>query len=366
MYLGKTLFSQIMDFLPWKRFHRIVVRRNGDRYVKHFSCVEQFRVMAFAQLTYRESLRDIELCLGAQATKLYHMGMSAQVKRTTLAEANERRDWRIFAEFAQCLIDEARGLYSDEPFGIDLAGSVYALDASTIDLCLSLFPWAHFGRAKSSRASVKLHTLLDLRGNIPSFIHLSTGRMADVRGFDKLSLEPGATYVMDRGYLDFARLFVIHQAKAFFVTRAKRNTQFARRYSHPVDHAGTAVLCDQTGVLTTHYSSKDYPTTLRRVVVKDDTGKRLVFLTNNTNLPPLVIAALYRSRWQVELFFKWIKQHLRIKRFLGTSENAVKTQIWCAVSTYVLIAIVKKELHPMPRSTLCYRFCRCPFSRRPS
>ena len=355
MYLGKTLFSQIMDFLPWKRFHRIVVRRNGDRYVKHFSCVEQFRVMAFAQLTYRESLRDIELCLGAQATKLYHMGMSAQVKRTTLAEANERRDWRIFAEFAQCLIDAARGLYSDEPFGIDLAGSVYALDASTIDLCLSLFPWAHFGRAKSSRASVKLHTLLDLRGNIPSFIHLSTGRMADVRGFDKLSLEPGATYVMDRGYLDFTRLYRLHQASAFFVTRPKHNTQLRRSAAMPTSPAikaanAAAGICSDCRIrLTGKHTANFYPETLRRIhLIVLETGKHLVLLTNNFLLPAVTIAALYKARWQVELFFKWIKQHLRIKKFYGTTENAVKTQIWIAISIYVLIAIIKKRLKLAP------------------
>ena len=352
MYLGKTVFAQIMDFLPWKRFHRIVARRNGDHYAKHFSCAEQFRVMAFAQLSYRESLRDIELCLGAQAAKLYHMGLSQPVKRTTLAEANERREWRIFAEFAQCLIDEGRGLYREEPFGIDLAGSVYAFDASTTDLCLSLCPWAHFGKA---RASIKLHTLLDLRGNIPSFIHLSTGRMADVRGFDKLSLEAGAIYVMDRGYLDFTRLYRLHQAGAFFVTRPKHNTQLRRSSSmpsSPVERAANAaagIRSDQRIRLTGKHSSGYYPETLRRIhLIVPETGKSLVLLTNNFLLPAVTIAALYKARWQVELFFKWIKQHLRIKQFYGTTENAVKTQIWIAISVYVLIAIIKKRLKLAP------------------
>ena len=352
MNLGKTLFAQIMDFLPWKRFHRIVARRKGDHYVKHFSCAEQFRVMAFAQLSYRESLRDIELCLGAQAAKLYHMGLSAQVKRTTLAHANERRDWRIFAEFAQCLIDEARTLYAHEPFGIDLAGSVYAFDASTIDLCLSLFPWAHFGKTK---ASIKLHTLLDLRGNIPSFIHLSTGRMADVRGFDKLSLEAGAIYVMDRGYLDFTRLYRLHEARAFFVTRPKHNTQLKRSSSMPSTPATYAanlvagIVSDQRIRLTGKHTRNFYPETVRRIdLVVPETGKHLVLLSNNFELPAVTLAALYKARWQVELFFKWIKQHLRIKKFYGTSENAVKTQIWIAISTYVLIAIIKKRLKLAP------------------
>ena len=358
MNLGKTVFAQIMDFLPWKRFRRIVARRNGDRYAKHFSCAEQLRVMAFAQLSYRESLRDIELCLGAQVAKLYHMGLSEPVKRTTLAEANERRDWRIFAEFAQCLIDEARGLYRDEPFGIDLAGSVYAFDASTIDLCLSLFAWAHFGRAtasKAPKASIKLHTLLDLRGNIPSFIHLSTGRMADVRGLDKLSLEPGAIYVMDRGYLDFTRLYCLHEASAFFVTRPKHNTQLRRSSSMPTSpatraaNAAAGICSDQRIRLTGKHTRDYYPETIRRIhLIVPDTGKPLVLLTNNFLLPAVTIAALYKARWQVELFFKWIKQHLRIKKFYGTTENAVKTQIWIAISVYVLIAIIKKRLKLAP------------------
>jgi Transposase DDE domain/Domain of unknown function (DUF4372) len=358
VYLGKTLFAQIMDFLPWKRFHRIVARRKADHYVKHFSCAEQFRVMAFAQLSYRESLRDIELCLGAHAAKLYHMGLSQPVKRTTLAEANERRDWRLFAEFAQGLIDEARGLYADEPLtiaGIDLAGSVYAFDASTIDLCLSLFPWAHFGRAKSAKASIKLHTLLDLCGNIPSFIHLSTGRMADVRGLDKLTIEPGAIYVMDRGYLDFTRLHELHEAGAFFVTRPKHNTQLRRSSSMPSSPAiraanAAAGICSDQRIRLTGKPTKDsYPESLRRIhLIVPETGKELVLLTNNFKLSAVTIAALYKARWQVELFFKWIKQHLRIKKFYGTTENAVKTQIWIAITMYVLIAIIKKRLKLAP------------------
>ena len=358
MYLGKTLFSQIMDFLPWKRFHRIVARRKGDHYVKHFSCAEQFRVMAFAQLSYRESLRDIELCLAAQAAKRYHMGLSEPIKRATLADANETRDWRIFAEFAQCLIDEARALYADESFGIDLAGSAYALDSSTIDLCLSMFPWAHFGRAKSAKAAIKLHTLLDLRGNIPSFIHLSTGRMGDVRGLDRVPIEPGAIYVMDRGYLDFKRLFVLNEAKAFFVTRPKHNTQLRRSSSMPQSRLSPAqraanmaagIASDCRIRLTGKHTPDHYPETLRRIhLIVPESGKDLVLMSNNFLLPATTIAALYKARWQVELFFKWIKQHLRIKKFYGTSENAVKTQIWIAVSVYVLIAIIKKRLKLEP------------------
>ena len=355
MYIGKTLFAQIMDFLPWKRFHRIVARRKGDHYVKHFSCAEQFRVLAFAQLSYRESLRDIELCLAAQAAKRYHMGLSEPIKRTTLADANETRDWHIFAEFAQCLIDEARGLYADEPFGVDLAGSAYALDSSTIDLCLSMFPWAHFGRASSAKASIKLHTLLDLRGNIPSFIHLSTGRMGDMRGLDRVPVEPGAIYVMDRGYLDFKRLFTLNEAKAYFVTRPKHNTQLRRSSSMPSTPA-TRAVDEAAGIasdcrirLTGKHTPTHYPETLRLIrLIVPETGKQLVLLTNHFKLPAVTIAALYKARWQVELFFKWIKQHLRIKNFYGTSENAVKTQIWIAVSVYVLIAIIKKRLKLEP------------------
>jgi hypothetical protein len=339
---GKTLFAQLMDFLPWTTFTRIVERHGGDRYVKSLACTEQFRVMAFAQLTYRESLRDIEACLSAQAAKLYHMGFRHEIKRSTLADANESRDWRIHAEFAQRLIAQARKLYAGESFGIDLQNTTYALDSTTIDLCLSLFPWALF---RTTKSAVKMHTLLDLRGNIPSFIHISDGKLGDVNVLDILVLEPGAIYVMDRGYLDFARLYLLHRAQAFFVTRAKSNTQFRRVYSAAVDRS-TGIICDQTIALTGTTSRKDYPQHLRRIRYKDtQTGKTLVFLTNNFALPAATICALYKSRWQVELFFKWIKQHLRIKKFYGNTENAVKSQIWIAVSVYVLVAIVKKRLN---------------------
>ena len=342
MYLGKTLFAQLMDFLPWKTFHRIVDRCDGDRYVKSLSCAEQFRVMAFAQLTYRESLRDIEVCLSAQAVKLYHMGFRQEIKRSTLADANETRDWRIHAEFAQRLIVQARTLYIGDRFGIELKNTAYALDSTTIDLCLSLFPWALF---RTTKSAVKMHTLLDLRGNIPSFIHLSDGKLGDVHGLDMLVLEAGAIYVMDRGYLDFARLSVMHRAHAFFVTRAKSNTKLRRVYSAQVDRS-TGMICDQTVALTGVTSRKDYPDHLRRIRFKDpETGKTLVFLTNHFTLSPATICALYKARWQVELFFKWIKQHLRIKKFYGTSENAVKSQIWIAVSVSVLVAIIKKRLN---------------------
>ena len=343
MHLGKLVFAQLMVYLPLSTFRRCVADHRGEHKVKDFSCLDQFFAMAFAQLTYRESLRDIEVNLRAQTRRLYHMGFRCQtISRNTLANANATRPWQIYADFAQHLIGLARPLYAKEPFGLELDAAVYAFDASTIDLCLSVFAWAPF---RSTKAAIKLHTLLDLRGNIPSFIHITDGKTHEVNVLDNLVLEQGAFYLMDRGYLDFARLFVIHEAQAFFVTRAKSNTKFKRRYSHPVDRINTRVICDQTGVLTTHYSSKDYPTTLRRVVVKDDTGKRLVFLSNNFALKPELIADLYRQRWQVELFFKWIKQHLRIKVFFGTSENAVKTQIWIAISTYLLIAIAKKRLH---------------------
>ena len=342
MYLGKTLFAQLMDFLPWKTFHRIVDRCDGDRYVKSLTCAEQFRVMAFAQLTDRESLRDIEVCLSAQAVKLYHMGFRQEIKRSTLADANETRDWRIHAEFAQRLIVLARTLYIGDSFGIELKNTAYALDSTTIDLCLSLFPWALF---RTTKSAVKMPTRLDLRGNIPSFIHISNGKLGDVHGLDVLVLEAGAIYVMDRGYLDFARLSVMHRAHAFFVTRAKSNTQLRRVYSTPVDRS-TGMLCDQTVALTGVTSHKDYPEHLRRIRFKDaETGKTRVFLTNHFSLPPATICALYKARWQVELFFKWIKQHLRIKKFYGTSENAVKSQIWIAVSVYVLVAIIKKRLN---------------------
>ena len=343
MHQGKLVFAQLMLYLPLSTFGRCVANHRGEHKVKDFLCLDQFFAMAFAQLTYRESLRDIEVNLRAQARRLYHMGFRCHtIPRNTLANANATRPWQIYADFAQHLIGMARPLYAQEPFGVELDAAVYAFDASTIDLCLSVFARAPFRKAK---AAIKLHTLLDLRGNIPSFIHITDGKTHEVNVLDDLVLEPGAFYLMDRGYLDFSRLFVIHEAGALFVTRAKSNTKFKRRYSHPVDRIKTSVLCDQTGVLTTHYSSKDYPTTLRRVVVKDETGKRVVFLTNNFCLKPELIADLYRQRWQVELFFKWIKQHLRIKVFFGTSENAVKTQIWIAISTYVLIAITKKRLH---------------------
>ena len=342
MNIGKTLFSQLMDFLPWSTFTRIVERHGGDRYVKSLACADQFRAMAFAQLTYRESLRDIEVCLSAQSAKLYHMGFRHEIKRSTLANANETRDWRIYAEFAQRLITQARTLYANDSFGIELQNTAYALDSTTIDLCLSLFPWALF---RTTKSAVKMHTLLDLRGNIPSFIHISDGKLHDVNVLDVLVLEAGAIYVMDRGYLDFARLYLIHQAHAFFVTRAKSNTRLRRIYSASVERS-TGIICDQTVVLTGTASHKDYPVYLRRIRFKDaDTGKTLVFLTNNFTFPAAVICALYKRRWQVELFFKWIKQHLRIKKFYGHSENAVKSQIWIAMSVYALIAIVKKRLH---------------------
>ena len=338
---GQDAVAQIMEFIPWTSFARIVERYGGDTRVRSLSCPEQFRAMAFAQLTYRESLRDIETCLLANQTKLYGMGFRSPVKRSTLADANEGRDWRIWEDLAALLIRRARKLYCNDSFGIDLDNTVYALDATTIDLCLSLFPWAPFRTAK---AAVKLHTLLDLRGNIPAFIHISDGKTHEVNVLDMLAFEAGAFYVMDRGYLDFGRLFALHQFGAFFVTRAKHGMDAHRVYSMPVDRSA-GIICDQRIALDGFYVSQDYPEQLRRIRFKDpDTGKTLVFLTNNTALPALTIAALYKSRWQVELFFKWIKQHLRIKRFIGNSENAVKTQIWCAVSTYVLIAIVKKEL----------------------
>jgi hypothetical protein len=341
MNTGKTLFAQIMEFIPWTSFARIVDRYGGNSRVRSLSCPEQFRAMAFAQLTYRESLRDIETCLLANQAKLYSMGFRSPVKRSTLADANEGRDWHIWADLAALLIRRARKLYCNDSFGIDLDNTVYALDATTIDLCLSLFPWAPF---RSAKAAVKLHTLLDLRGNIPAFIHISDGKTHEVNVLDMLTFEAGAFYVMDRGYLDFGRLFALHQTGAFFVTRAKHGMDAHRVYSMPVDRSA-GIICDQRIMLDGFFVSQDYPEQLRRIRFKDpETGKTLVFLTNNTALPALTIAALYKSRWQVELFFKWIKQHLRIKRFIGNSENAVKTQIWCAVSTYVLIAIVKKEL----------------------
>ena len=345
MYVGKTLFAQVMDVLPWKTFHRIVARYGGDYRTRSLSCAEQFRIMAFAQLTYRESLRDIEVCLAAQQAKLYHMGIREPVARATLAKANELRDWRIYADFAQTLIAQARKLYAAEDLGLELTNTVYALDSSTIDLCLSMFPWAHF---RSTKAAVKMHTLLDLRGPIPTFIHISDGKLGDVNVLDLLVPEPGAYYVMDRGYVDFQRLFNLHQSASFFVTRAKKNMHAHRVYSASVDKA-TGLICDQTIALDGFYAKQHYPEHLRRIRFNDpDTGKALVFLSNQFNLPALSICTLYKNRWSVELFFKWVKQHLRIKRFYGTSENAVKSQIWIAVSVYVLIAIIKKRLNLEP------------------
>jgi len=341
MYSGKLVFAQVIDHLPLHTFRRCVQRYNGDYHVKRFTCQDQFRCMAFAQFTYRESLRDIETCLRVQHNKLYHMGIRSKVSRSTLAEANERRDWRIYADFAQSLIHIARQLYADDGFGVELKNTVYALDSTTIDLCLSVFPWAHF---KQTKAAIKLHTLLDLRGNIPTFIHLSDGKLHDVHVLDELFPEAGAFYIMDRGYLDFARLYNFTCAGAFFVIRARKNLKFRRLYSKPVDRT-TGLVCDQIIVLTGVYSPDNYPEKLRRIKYHDEkTNKTFVFLTNNFALPALTIADLYRCRWQVELFFKWIKQHLRIKAFFGTSVNAVKTQVWIAVSVYVLVAIIKKRL----------------------
>jgi len=342
MNQGKLVFAQLMQHVPLSTFRRCVARYRGEYKVQRFSCLDQYLCMAFAQLTYRKSLRDIEACLRAQASKLYHMGLRGNVARNTLANANATRDWRIYCDFAQRLIGIARGLYAEEPLGIELRDTVYALDSTTIDLCLSMFPWAPF---RSTKAAVKLHTLLDLRGNIPSFIFISDGKLHDVNILDQLMPEAGAFYVIDRGYLDFERLARFHDAGSFFVTRAKSNLKAQRRYSHPVDRT-TGLICDQTVVLTVFYSRKGFEAPLRRIRFTDpESGKRLVFLTNNFALPALTITQLYRMRWQVELFFKWIKQHLRIKAFFGTSENAVKSQIWIAVSVYVLVAIVKKRLN---------------------
>jgi len=344
MHIGKIVFSQVIEYLPMHTFRRCVQRYDGNHKIKSFSCLDQFLCMAFAQLTYRESLRDIEACLRAQREKLYHMGIRGGVSRNTLANANKVRDWRIYADFAQALIKIARPLYAEEDLGLDLDNTVYALDASTIDLCLSVFPWALF---RSTKSAVKLHTLLDLRGNIPTFIHISDGKLHDVNVLDILIPEPGAFYIMDRGYLDFGRLFSMDQAGAFFVIRAKSNTVYQRRYSHPVSSVSQAsgVKCDQTIVLTGVKAKDDYPQPLRRIKYHDSkTDKTFNFLTNNFTIPAQTVADLYRYRWQVELFFKWIKQHLRIKAFFGTSENAVKSQIWIAISVYVLVAIIKKQL----------------------
>ena len=342
MHQGHFIFSQLIEFLPNYEFNKCVRRYCGNHRIRTFSCYDQFLCMAFGQLTYRESLRDVVTCLEVLKTKLFHVGIRGTVSRSTIADANERRDWRIYADFAQVLIAHARRLYANDDFGVELDETVYALDASTIDLCLSLFPWAKFRRAKGA---VKLHTLLNLRGNIPEFIHISDGKLHDVNVLDIMIPEAGSIYVMDRGYVDFARLYALHQAAAFFITRAKTNFQYKRRYSRPVDRT-TGLRCDQTVVLTGIRTKQDYPEPMRRIVYRDaETQKRFVFLTNNFTLPALTIAQLYKARWQVELFFKWIKQHLRIKAFYGTSENAVKTQIWIAVCVYVLVAIVKKQLN---------------------
>ncbi len=341
MNLGRTVFSQLLNFLPTYQFQICVDRYQGNRYVKEFSCWDQFLCLAFAQLTYRESLRDIEACLRAQQPKLYHMGFRGQVSRNTLAHANEHRDWRIYADFAQILIATARDLYRDEPFGVELSETVYAFDSTTIDLCLALFPWGKFRRHKSA---VKLHTLLDLRGSIPTNVYVTGGQVNDVNLLDQLLLEAGSFYLLDRGYVDFARLYIFTQACAFFITRARKDLQFYRRYSRPVERSA-GLRCDQTILLTGVRTAKRYPDPLRRIHYCDvEKDLRLTFLTNNFLLSALTIAQLYRARWQVELFFRWIKQHLRIKAFYGTSENAVKTQVWVAVCVYVLVAIVKKQL----------------------
>lgn len=341
MYSGKTVFAQIVAYLPLKSFHRCVKKYRGDFRVRSFSCYDQFLCMAFAQLTYRESLRDIESCLRAMRGKLYHSGIRGDVSRSTLADANENRDWRIYAEFAQILIVTARKLYQHDDFGVELEDTVYALDSTTIDLCLSVFPWAHFRRTKGA---IKLHTLLDVRGPIPSFIWISHGKVHDVNILDDLLPEPGAIYLLDRGYLDFARLYVLTLSSSFFVIRAKQNFQYRRIYSNSIDRS-TGIVCDQTVVLTGFYSQKDYPDKIRRIKFYDSKNDdMIVLLTNNFKFPVQTICQLYKCRWKVEIFFKWIKQHLRIKSFYGTSENAVKTQIWIAISVYVLVAIVKKKL----------------------
>ena len=338
---GKSIFSQLIGFLPDRDFRRCVARYHGDRYTKKLSCWQQFLAMAFAQLTYRESLRDIEACLGAIGPKLYHLGFGAGVARSTLADANESRDWRIFADFAQVLIHTAVELYANDSTGLDQVRDLYALDSTTIDLCLALFPWARFRKHKGA---VKMHTLLDLRGSIPTFVRITDGKVADVNILDEIAIEPGAFYVMDRGFIDFERLYRFTLSSAFFVVRTKSNILLQRRYSRPVDN-NTGLRSDHTVILTSFRSASAYPEALRRVTYCDpDTGKRLKFLTNNFTLPPLVIAQTYKKRWAVELFFRWVKMHLRMKAFYGTSENAVKTQIWIAVSVYVLVVIVRKRL----------------------
>ncbi len=363
MHVGKLVFSQVMDLVPVRTFRQCVARYQGDFKVKSFSCLDQYLCMAFAQLTYRESLRDIETCLRSQQQKLYHMGIRGNVSRSTIADANEQRDWRIYADLAHALIAIARRMYSSERFAVELEQTVYALDATTIDLCLSVFPWAHFRQTKSA---IKLHTLLDLRGSIPTFIHISDGKFHEVNTLDFIPWEPGAFYVMDRGYLDFARLYALSQTAAFFLIRAKSNLKCRRVYSHPVDRS-TGLICDQSVMLTGFYQAKDYPDKIRRVKYYDTgTYQTFVFLTNNFTLPPLTIAQLYRCRWQVELFFKWIKQNLRIKSFYGTSENAVKTQIWIAISVYVLVAILKKKLRlPTSLYTILQALSVSAFERTP-
>ena len=363
MYAGKLVFAQVMEFAPWHTFRRLVAKYRGDFNVRSFSCLDQFLCMAFAQLTYRESLRDIEACLGSQPEKCYHLGLRGNLSRSTLADANERRDWRIHSDYAQALIRIARRLYAHEPLALELDSTVYALDSTTINLCLTLFPWAPF---RSTEAAIKLHTLLDLRGAIPSFIHISDGTVHDVNALDLLVPEPGAFYVMDRGYLDFARLHTLHRAGSFFVTRPRSNAKFRRLYSMPVDRS-SGVICDQHVELVWFYSQRGYPERLRRIRFTDpETGKSLVFITNHFRLPALSICALYKSRWQVELFFKWIKQHLRIKRFYGTSENAVKSQVWIAVATYVLVAIVRKRLNlPLSLHAMLQILSVTPFEKIP-
>jgi len=341
MYTGKLVFSQVMDFMPLHTFRRCVARYQGDYKVKKFACLDQYLCMAFAQITYRESLRDIEICLRAQEQKLYHMGIRGKVSRSTIADANEQRHWQIYADLAYSLINTARKLYRDESFAFELDQTAYALDATTIDLCLSMFPWANF---RKNKGAVKLHTLLDLRCNIPTFIHISDGKLHEVNTLDIVPFEPGAFYVMDRGYLDYSRLYNLAQASAFFLIRAKANLQCRRIYSQPVERS-TGLIYDQTIMLSGFYQSKDYPEKLRRIKYHDaESDLTIVLMTNNFNLPALTVTEFYRSRWQVELFFKWIKQHLRIKSFYGTSENAVKTQIWIAISVYVIVAILKKQL----------------------
>jgi len=347
MHQGRLVFAQIMSYLPLTTFRRCVAAHRGDFKVKDFSCLDQFLAMAFAQMTFRESLRDIEINLRAQSARLYHMGFRCKtISRNTLANANATRPWQMYADFARHLVGIARPLYEQEPLAVDLDATVYAFDATTIDLCLAVYPWAPHQRSK---AAVKLHTQLDLRGAIPTFIHISDGRTSELKAFDAMPIEPGAFYLLDRGYLDFERLYRLHTQQAFFVTRAKQNTRFKRRYSQPIDRHETPVICDQTVVLAIPVTYAGFPAPLRRVVIKDESGKRIVFVTNNFALKPETIAALYKQRWQVELFFKWIKQHLRIKAFYGTSENAVKTQIWIAIATYLLIAIAKKRLQ-LPQS----------------